>query len=214
MKHIHFNLQYLFILALLFLPFCSIEQTGYYVEVRHDRYDNFSKFTLDGNYIPNPLSTICFDVQTFVQNGQISHSIIIDYFADDWIFIEPGVSLKILADDNKIELYSKGSSNSREVSNGGKIRERAYYDITLDDYQKLLSSNNVEFKLSGNQYYVERKLTKKNKENLKRFYDEYMINQDLKNNPQNIKGKGMNPITKTSIVSSILIISLLIYVLI
>jgi hypothetical protein len=78
----------------------------------------------------------------------------------------------------------------------------------------LLSSNNVEFKLSGNQYYVERKLTKKNKENLKRFYDEYMINQDLKNNPQNIKGKGMNPITKTSIVSSILLISLLIYVLI
>ena len=196
------------------MPFFSFQQGRYYVEVKHDKFDNFSKFTLDGNSIPYSGSVVCLDAQVFVKNGIASYSLIIDYYSDDWLFIESGISLKILADSNKLELYSSGSMNSREVYNGGKIRERAFYTISIEDYQKIFKANKVEFKLSGNQYYLERKLTNKNKENLKRFFEEYISNQELKTKPQNIKGKGLNRSTKVTITTSILLLVLLINVII
>jgi hypothetical protein len=206
------NLQYQLLIIILLLPVVSFEQGRYYVEVKHDKFDNFSKFTLDGNSIPNSGSTVCLDAQVFVKNGHASYSLIIDYYSDDWLFIESGISLKILADSNKLELSSSGSINSREVYNGGKIRERAFYNISLEEYQKIFMANKVEFKLSGNQYYLERKLTTKNKENLKRFFEEYMSNQEIKTKPQNIKGKGLDRSTKVTITTSLLIIALLLYV--
>lgn len=196
--------------TLLFLSFfLSVSlfgQSKYHVEVNHDKYDDFSTYTLNGNLIPSSGSSVSFNARLKKKDSVISHHIVIDYYSDDWLFIQSGNSLTMLIDGEKIRLYSLGSDNFRHVYSGGYVREKAYYYITPETMQKIFNAQKVEFKLSGEQFYVERRLSRKNKENLERFYNEYVMNPNIKENATMVTGKGLDRATKTAITSAALLI--------
>mgnify|MGYP001211406285 CR=1 FL=1 len=198
----------LFILLFLsvFLSVNLFGQSKYHVEVNHDKYDDFSTYTLDGNLIPSSGSSISFNARLKKKDSLISHHIIIQYYANDWLFIQSGNSLTMLLDGEKIRLYTAGSDNFRQVYSGGYVREKAYYSVTPETIKKIFSAQKVEFKLTGEQFYTERRLTRKNKENLERFYNEYIMNPNIQENPSMVMGKGFDRATKTAITSAALLL--------
>lgn len=70
-------------------------------------------------------------------------------------------------------LRGKGSSGHRDVLYGGSVEELAWYDISLEGLRKIANATNVEVKVTGDWYYVTRRLKETNLQNLRRFVVEY-----------------------------------------
>lgn len=72
-------------------------------------------------------------------------------------------------------LRGKGSSGHRDVLYGGSVEELAWYDISLEGLRKIANATNVEVevKVTGDRYYVTRRLKETNLQNLRRFVVEY-----------------------------------------
>lgn len=203
--------RYLFLIALsLIIVSCG---NTYRISATHDKYDDFSSFRLTDNTVPNSGSRVDLNAMYVIRDSSDKLlRLFINYYSSDWLFIEEGNSLTFVADGEKIKLSGKGSSSYRDVRSGGNVRETAYYNISKENYKTLFSADLVEFKLSGSKVYLERKLNKRNKENMKRFYDEFVNHEDVNLNPTKYRSKGVSKTERKSLISSIGLITLLIIV--
>jgi hypothetical protein len=200
------------VLAAFILSGCS--SLNYYVKVHHDKFDDYSKFELLDNQIQLTTGQVVeLNVRNVIRDSTSTLAFEIGYYASEWIFIEKGNSLTILADTNKIRLSGAGSRGDREVTSAGRIQERAYYSVTKQEYEQIMNASKVELKLSGDKYFIEGNLNKKNKANLQKFYRNYINNAKLCENPEKFKGSGMANKDIGSAVGSLVLIITLIYVL-
>lgn len=157
------------LIALLSITCTAQNITRYY-----DKFDDYIKIQLNRNKV-SWIENVHMDAQAFISKGEVSYSLVVRYYDSDWIFIEDGQSLTIIADTTKLELKThNGSRDERDVLSGGSIVETARYDITPEQYLLIASSFKTEFKLKGSRVFVTDKMTKKGKERMMKFYDLYM----------------------------------------
>lgn len=163
--------------ALLPFTLSCFSQNPYLIKKIDDEFDGFKIRRMVANTTPNDLLesfNIDFNVQRFTDaNGKHKYNIIIVLYAHDWLFIQEGKSLTILADNEKLLFSGKGSSNNRNAY-GGTVIEKAFYDCTTDNIIKIAYSKNVKFRVMGSNSFIKRELSIQNKENLQKFIDEYI----------------------------------------
>lgn len=89
----------------------------------------------------------------------------------NWIFIEGGESLIFKIDDEFTPLSGDGSRQNRDVASGG-ISEYASYDVSRELLDKIATSKETLFRLSGSQGSITGELTPKMRSAIARFISE------------------------------------------
>lgn len=107
--------------------------------------------------------------------GVLNFFIRVNYFNEDWLFIEPGKTLLIRAGGEDFVLRSiNGSLSDRKMHNGGYVSETADFRIEKMQMLKILSSENLTFTVVGVSENLERPLPDSTREEFQQFYDDYM----------------------------------------
>lgn len=162
-----------YLIILLLFSGCATAENAR-IETRTDKFDGYTITEVKGNHVPGPLlhAGVQLNPQQIIgSDDSITHTIIAEYHHDDWLFIEEGESLVFLIDGEKHAVSTVTTAISREVLHGGYVRERVVYIAEPVLFDKIGLSEEVVFKLIGDDYYVERKLSDKNKMMFSRFYN-------------------------------------------
>jgi len=151
---------------------------NYRVRTIQDEFDGYTINRMEHNMLGGgsllSYTTIWLNTQRYQsKEGNVSYSLIAEYVSPDWLFIERGESLILLVDGQRMGLVGDGSWNHRNVGYGRMVSEKSWYNITLEDLQKIANAKEVKVKIIGSQYYAERCFTDANFKNLKRFIMEY-----------------------------------------
>lgn len=153
---------------------------GSQVKSEYDKFDNYKKFTLIGNFLKqedsyNSTTALGFGARCLVKDSMIRRCIILTYRSSNWLFIESGESLVMLIDGKRLGLTGDGSSNHREVLTGGKIEEMAYYYVVDSVFEMLAKAEKIEIKLIGSSSYDSRfYFGDNNKLAIQNFYNKYV----------------------------------------
>ena len=111
------------------------------------------------------------------KSGLVKPRLVIQYTADDWLFIE---SYEILTDNNKYEI--KLSRSADRDNNGGKIWEWAdlewadRYALILND---IADSQTAKIRHNGRKYYKDRTITNREKQANKDVMTVYKLERNL-----------------------------------
>jgi hypothetical protein len=92
------------------------------------------------------------------KGGPPQYSIVVDYYADAWLFIKAGASLEVLIDGRPASFSSVlGSSHARHVTSDVTVldSESAMYDASRADIEKLATAARLQFRLTGSNGQVE-----------------------------------------------------------
>ena len=87
------------------------------------------------------------------------------YGGPDWLFLEPGESLILLADGERVGLSGEGSVDHRSTHAGG-VSESASFAVPPELLVKIAGAKEVKVKLQGSSGSIQRRF---GKENLKIF---------------------------------------------
>lgn len=164
-------------IALALLVGCA----GQWAKVKtiQDEFDGYTihrmqNNTLAGGGLMDAETKVNLSPQKFIgSEGSISYSLIVDYYAESWLFIESGESLVLLVDGERMGFSGDGSSGFREVLYGASINEKAWYDITRDELERISTAKEVKVKVTGQNYFVERHFATRNLTNIQNFLAEY-----------------------------------------
>jgi hypothetical protein len=118
-------------------------------------------------------TSLQFNVQVDKRSEETSYSIIIEYSAEKWLFIGPGISLIISVDGEEFSLGGSGSVANRTLESG-LVLERAWYFLDKETLRKISFGNKANLKIIGNSSSKTFSLGAKNFNNLRRFYNEYV----------------------------------------
>ncbi|MFT4554123.1 MAG: hypothetical protein ACI9S8_002768 [Chlamydiales bacterium] len=109
------------------------------------------------------------------EKGALKFFIRVNYYSEDWIFIQAGRTLMIRAGEEEIFLRSEvGSLDERKLLDGGYVSETADYFIGKIQMLKILSSETPSFILLGVSNNVERPLSESTLEKFRQFLEDYM----------------------------------------
>ena len=89
-------------------------------------------------------------------SGRTQYRLDVTYTANDWLFIEDGKSLRLIIDGEQVEYSGNGSSAYRNVLSGGRIHERAFYEVTPAQIRQIAEASEIRVRLEGSQFYAER----------------------------------------------------------
>lgn len=165
---------------------------GYEYKVDDDKFEGTKTEWIEGNRLDCSTKG---DVRIFFQPKKISKGKTIvyklklgyisvsngEYYQAEWLFINQGGPLKILADGKKITLNPDPGSYHEEVFNGG-LEEEVQYSVPAKFFEKLALANAVEAKISGEHYYLVATFNKDNHKNFDRFYQEVVLSQKYQEN--------------------------------
>lgn len=90
--------------------------------------------------------------EKIVKDNDVQYNLIIDFWTNVWLEIQPGKSLAINVDGKTLTFESEeGSGKNRGyISNKwGKYSEKAWYKCTADDLKKIASGNKIIIKIKG-----------------------------------------------------------------
>ena len=111
------------------------------------------------------------------KSGFVKPRLVIQYHADDWLFIE---SYEILTDNNKYEI--KLSRAADRDNDGGKIWEWADLEWA-DRYGEILNdianSQTAKIRHNGRKYYKDRTITNREKQSIKDVMTVYKLEGNL-----------------------------------
>ena len=105
--------------------------------------------------------------------GKPSYSLIVVYGDDRWLYIDREESLVLLIDGARLALTGDGSLGHRVTLFAGNIVEKAWYDISFRQLQKIATASEVEINIIGRTNMVKDSLSRSNIDNLQRFCREY-----------------------------------------
>lgn len=73
------------------------------------------------------------------------------YFAKEWLFIDAGNSLTLIADGQRLEL--SGEQSNRDVMESATISEAVHYPITADQIRALAKASAITARIRGSKGY-------------------------------------------------------------
>ena len=119
------------------------------------------------------------------KSGLVKPRLVIQYHADDWLFIK---GYEILTDNNKYEI--KLSRSADRDNNGGKIWEWADLEWA-DRYAEILNdiadSQTAKIRHNGQKYYKDRTITSREKQAIKDVMAVYELERQLKSSRDKLK---------------------------
>lgn len=173
-------MRWCWVLVVLLIVSCA--SMGTRLEQRTDNYEGYTVYEVEDNLTPKKglLNTteVELNPRALIYNTGEKHWLLeVEYRADDWIFIESEESLFLLIDGEVTSLSTTRSLKSSEIIYGGRIEERAVYPVSGPEfYTKIGNAGTVSIKINGDNYYIERELSDRNKEFFNRFYN-HIINE-------------------------------------
>ena len=147
-----------------------------------DKFDGFTIHRMQDNLLgmeKDSFGGIELNVQQFIKDGRTSCSLIVSYTGLDWLFIDEGETLVLLVDGERLQFSGKGSYDHRDVERGYSlvtIKEKAWYDITLEQLKKITFAQDVKVKVKGRSHFLTRFFTELNFDAFRRFYKKYVKN--------------------------------------
>ncbi len=150
MKKIIFTLL---LIAVTFFS-CSPEL----ITVTKNDTENSTSYKLQAGYIVaktgalglQPCGTL--NPEKIVKDGKVSYNLIIDFWTNNWLEIQPGKSLLVSVDGKSTTFESaEGSGTNRGyLSNKyGKYTEKAWYPCTAEDLKKIAGGQRIILKIKG-----------------------------------------------------------------
>lgn len=107
------------------------------------------------------------------KTNSVHYILLIKYVGADYLLIEPGQTLSISTEKKVIGLSGKGSTTYRKQLTRENTSEKAYYDVSFVELKLLASSADVVLTLTGKKGSIQRRFTKNNLEDLRKFLEEY-----------------------------------------
>ena len=148
-----------------------------------DNFDGYTIYRMEDNQLGRSKNSgiggIQLNVQQFIKGGRTLYSLIVSYFGDDWLFIDSGEKLILLVDGERMGFSGDGSEGHRDVVRGYRmvgVKEKAWYDISLEQLKKITFAKDVKVKVEGRTYFFTRFFTKTNFDTFRRFYKKYVKN--------------------------------------
>lgn len=166
----------IFLLAIFF--FCSCSTSGYHAGTKQDDFNGYTTNWMDRNSIESTeVPMFCFNLIKHYSPGkeEIYRIWIKLALMNDWIFIDNGESLILLVDGERIGFYGEGSTKNRSTTtlSDTYVNEDAYYDVPLNQLQKIANAKTVRIQVVGSHGIKEGSLTQNNLFNIRRFLREY-----------------------------------------
>lgn len=121
--------------------------------------------------------SIELNIMKFTRGGSArpAYELVVDYDGSEWLFIDRGQSLTLNVDGDLMRFTSdRGSSPYRDVGYGGKVRETAYYPVTVEELRRIANASVIHVRVDGSSYYAVREFGPENFENFKRFIAEHV----------------------------------------
>lgn len=147
------------------------ESGGY----RIDELDLYIPPTSD-RFLEVVIETTNLDVSLLrivTSTDSVHYILLVKYFGAGPLLIEPGQTLSISTEKKVVGLSGKGSATYRKQLTDESMSEKAYYDVSFVELKHIASSAEVVLELKGQNGAVERRFTKNNLEDLRKFLDEY-----------------------------------------
>lgn len=178
------------VILLLALAGCQSTQKqlddGY--RLTHDEFKDFKRYSmpiageLDGAPALS-LSQAFIEVFTDVKGDSIGTTLAVILHYEGWVFVNPGESLVLLVDGEKMPFVSpNGSTHNRELLKGlagaiggVRVREEAHYPITVDQIKKLAYAKDVKVRIYGSQGNVTREFNEDYFESLRAYYEKFIV---------------------------------------
>jgi len=107
------------------------------------------------------------------KGADVSFACIVAYGSRDWLFIQSGQSLIFLVNGTPMPLAGQGILTQRQVFRTG-VTEMAIYQLTPTQVIQLSQASDVQMRLVGAHSYIERKLSEKNRADIKNFVDKIL----------------------------------------
>lgn len=176
------------ILTALILTACANSkqdlERGY--QIYHDQYKGFTRYTpirsgaLNGQGMLS-LSFVYLDVFVDKRGENYSTGLAIIYTGENWMFINPGESLVLMIDGEKMALNSEyGSLHYRKVITHNQVREEAPYFFSAEQIKMLADASNVSLRLYTQNGWLERQMSPENLDSIRLFYNNVMAPIGLK----------------------------------
>ena len=164
------------IIILLLLPLCSCGISNkYLVKTSYDQFDNIARYTLTNNILAAESAEIalrhmvCLDVSKVVTPDTTKIYLIVRYYGPEYLNIQDGMSLVMLIDGKRCEFEKLGESYN--VTRRGYM-ETVSYGIAPEQFKILASASQVQVKLVGRDYYLDRVIHPAVLTKYQRFYEE------------------------------------------
>ena len=138
------------------------------IEISIDKFDTYI-MAVD-NFIGNDTDDE-FNIVLIRRPNDFRLAFIVKYIGPEWIFIEPGESLVLDVDGERMAFGGLGSKGNKDVIFNGMVREMAIYDITPEQLKKISNANEVKCKLVEVNY----KFSRSNIECFRYFYEKYVV---------------------------------------
>ena len=168
----------LFFLPLLIISSCATPYNTYKVEIINDEFDGYKIERMYGNYLADdpvlPSLSVMFNAQRFTdKDGLVTYQLHVEYNGSDWLFIDPGETLVLLIDGERVGLIGYGSENHREVISGMSVgvRETSIFDADKFVLKQIANAKSVKLKLTGRSRNIQLELTKEHIDNYKKFVE-------------------------------------------
>jgi len=143
-----------------------------------DDFDNYTIHRMKGNQLVNSefwdMYRFDIDLQKFEQEDRISYSLIARHVGTEWLFIEEGETLILLVDGERTGFSGDGSSSHREVTDGGRVEEKAWYNISPGQIKQIIEAKEVRVKLKGKTWNREGIFRPSGIQAFRTFYTEYI----------------------------------------
>lgn len=178
--------------AILLLTLFACQSTQNQIEdgyrLTQDEFKDFKRYSmpsageLDGAPMLS-LSQAFIEVFTDVKKESVGTTLAVILHYEGWVFINPGESLVLLVDGEKMPFVSpSGSAYNRGVLKGLagavggiRVREEAHYPITVEQIKKLAYAQDVKVRIYGSQGNVTREFNEDYFESLRAYYEKFIL---------------------------------------
>ena len=113
------------------------------------------------DFVRDGIEQFYLGASVFQLEDESRYSINVLYSGPDWIFVDPGETLILLIDGERVALSGEGSSEHRRV-NRGSVSESPRYDVEAGLLVRLAAADEVKVRLRGSEGSVTRQFGKAN----------------------------------------------------
>jgi len=145
---------------------------GYSLESRVDEVDGSETRFMRGNVLGGGGrndARVELNAQRATAAGRSRFTLALRYEWSGWMFIEPGPSLILMADGERIVLEGEGSGAHRQVGDRGSVTEWSYYVVTPEQIERIATAESVTVRIIGSRFNLDRDLTDENRQRFREF---------------------------------------------
>ena len=146
----------------------------YKIETTYHAAGGYTVDTMTGNRLGDDEGYELNAARYSGKDGTVNYALGVFYSGEQWMFIEPGVSLILWVDSHRFGLKGQGSLRDRKSMGNGYVREIAKYPVAPEILQKMATAGAVKIQIIGRNFVTQKFFTSQNLENFREFVDTYV----------------------------------------